>query len=298
MSYYSNTIPQYYPHYSTPSAPPEEDSTAATFHRPSPPPAVNPAYSREQVAQTAEKVNKTKKPYNPEVNLEDDCSICCDKLKINPDGDQRKMTVIGRAAECGHHFHHYCIDKWLQTSAHADCPLCRTKLNRAKIIEIKLNAPQAKPAQPPKPTTQPVEQSAGWDLSVEGKALGEMAKSGFKLLGKGFGVLFDKGVQLANDAAKGYENRSMEAQARNSEVIFSELASRHKQLEQLMKKQKGEIELFLAKAAGNASYKAYRTRTGVQKVVEAFGQFEMALRTASVKLKDAMQKQEEYISKE
>lgn len=48
--------------------------------------------------------------------------------------------------ECGHVFHNYCIQQWIETS-HLNCPMCRYEFNRSTLV-IRRCEPVVKPFEP------------------------------------------------------------------------------------------------------------------------------------------------------
>ena len=48
--------------------------------------------------------------------LEQDCSICLERFKVN----EYQKTLV-----CKHSFHKKCIDRWFKKE-HSNCPMCRT----------------------------------------------------------------------------------------------------------------------------------------------------------------------------
>ena len=64
--------------------------------------------------------------YNLDKNQ--DCTICRQHLNSNSIYAQEKgETSIIVKGQCGHMFHHQCIDRWLETNK--KCPLCRFDLD-------------------------------------------------------------------------------------------------------------------------------------------------------------------------
>ena len=59
--------------------------------------------------------------YKAEATLDDDCSICMDKIKTN-----QKFRALPCSEVKQHCFHTKCIDQWLQRNN--SCPVCRAKV--------------------------------------------------------------------------------------------------------------------------------------------------------------------------
>lgn len=72
-------------------------------------------------------------------DLNDDCSICYDQLKVRPVDDNNRDLVLAKT-KCNHYFHEHCLDGWLKKSAHQDCPECRGLVykNQVTLIPVSL----------------------------------------------------------------------------------------------------------------------------------------------------------------
>lgn len=84
---------------------------------------------------------------NQKLDINDDCTICWNALKDRPDGDLNTTTVISKT-KCNHFFHQFCLDNWLQKSAHKDCPNCRGSVNKREITTIPVSLAPVLPTQP------------------------------------------------------------------------------------------------------------------------------------------------------
>lgn len=63
------------------------------------------------------------------------CSVGC--MNALNDPDYAQITV----ADCGHYFHKDCLDTWLRSNWHGNCPVCRTKVTN----RFHTNNPNANP---------------------------------------------------------------------------------------------------------------------------------------------------------
>ena len=75
----------------------------------------NPIFQDVEVNTSVKRLNSSTELKINKMN--DFCSICQDNIDKN---------VIIRKIECGHKFHHECIDKWLETNSF--CPICRYEI--------------------------------------------------------------------------------------------------------------------------------------------------------------------------
>ena len=63
--------------------------------------------------------------YTPDSKETKICSICMEEIQPNQ---------IVRVLNCGHQYHHQCIDKWF--IQHKSCPYCREIFNKNNNLEI------------------------------------------------------------------------------------------------------------------------------------------------------------------
>ena len=63
--------------------------------------------------------------YTPKSKKNKICSICMEEILTNQ---------IVRVLNCGHQYHHQCIDKWF--IQHKSCPYCREIFNKNNNLEI------------------------------------------------------------------------------------------------------------------------------------------------------------------
>lgn len=79
------------------------------------------------------------------IDLDEDCSICLEGFRSNPEGDSRSVTVLSKT-ECNHFFHEFCLSKHLQSGMNKNCPYCRHSLAGAnKVTTINLSNPAVSP---------------------------------------------------------------------------------------------------------------------------------------------------------
>ena len=65
------------------------------------------------------------------------CSICTDDLKIKPKKWCVKNNKDIKTLECNHQYHRECIDTWLEN--HNTCPLCRQEVKTVSEITVSSN---------------------------------------------------------------------------------------------------------------------------------------------------------------
>ena len=63
--------------------------------------------------------------YTPDSKETKICSVCMEEIQPNQ---------IVRVLNCGHQYHHQCIDKWF--IQHKSCPYCREIFNKNNNLEI------------------------------------------------------------------------------------------------------------------------------------------------------------------
>lgn len=51
------------------------------------------------------------------------CIVCFENIKW----EEEEEEIIRKFSDCGHMFHHYCIEKWLMTKH--SCPYCRCEVS-------------------------------------------------------------------------------------------------------------------------------------------------------------------------
>lgn len=131
-------------------------------------PAYNPAYCHNP-APTAppaylQNHNVAPKRGQKQLDLNDDCAICYDKLRDLPTGDKNAAVVIAKT-QCHHFFHEFCLNKYLPIARrdrnNQDCPECRRQIDKHSVylIPVEMNPVQIKPAVRPYVSPAPVEVS-------------------------------------------------------------------------------------------------------------------------------------------
>lgn len=132
----------------------------------------------------------------PDVKAEEenDCSICRE-----PVGAKVADTVV---TKCHHLFHDGCLKAWLDSSAHKDCPNCRTPLQQRDIKLLTVPT-----ANKPKPQTPPTGAGSTWadtmwsGAKMSGSVLWAGAKGTWWLTGNVAKGLFHGGAFLVKLAA-------------------------------------------------------------------------------------------------
>eukprot|EP01057_Protomagalhaensia_wolfi_P003670 Protomagalhaensia_wolfi_Nauph_80__3669@NODE_36_length_4469_cov_116_886230_g28_i0_p2_GENE_NODE_36_length_4469_cov_116_886230_g28_i0NODE_36_length_4469_cov_116_886230_g28_i0_p2_ORF_typecomplete_len177_score18_91zfrbx1/PF12678_7/2_3e09zfrbx1/PF12678_7/4_6e03zfANAPC11/PF12861_7/1_2e08zfRING_2/PF13639_6/5_8e08zfC3HC4/PF00097_25/5_1e06ProkRING_4/PF14447_6/2_3e03ProkRING_4/PF14447_6/0_00019AAA_13/PF13166_6/0_00011zfRING_5/PF14634_6/0_00032Rtf2/PF04641_12/0_00023FANCL_C/PF11793_8/0_00057Pellino/PF04710_ len=71
------------------------------------------------------------------------CSVCQITLGTPPQEDSENCTrFLAAWPVCGHVFHHYCVDRWIRTSARhsrkhkPQCPICREEADPKYIVKL------------------------------------------------------------------------------------------------------------------------------------------------------------------
>ena len=72
-----------------------------------------------RLIQRLSKLDTQKRSDNPQVNMDEDCTICYEELKIGELVECRH----GNEPSCHNYFHKDCIQNWLEQGS--GCPLCR-----------------------------------------------------------------------------------------------------------------------------------------------------------------------------
>lgn len=152
QGYPKEYMPSAPPLYPEPSAPPLEPRDLYPYPSPFPKPLAPSAPPKKDV----------------QPQLDEDCSICLEKLRNRPDGDSRQITVLSKT-DCKHphFFHKFCLDEFLEKGTNSNCPLCRHTILRSKVTAINVNPTPAPSAPIPPSTTEPKEETSLMMLAAQ-----------------------------------------------------------------------------------------------------------------------------------
>lgn len=160
-----------------------------------PPLPYNPAYNQPYIHQVPtappaymQNQNVAPKKGQKQLDLNDDCSVCCEQFKKLPEGDKNTAVVLAKT-QCHHFFHEKCLNDVLRIAQrdrnNQDCPKCRQYVDKSRVtlIPVEMNPVQAKPAirptAPPAPVQVPVQPEGPGALAQIAQSTAAVGKSIF-----------------------------------------------------------------------------------------------------------------------
>lgn len=208
--------------------------------------------------------------FGRELDLNEDCVICTNKLNAVAEGDTSNKLEVART-KCQHAFHNYCINRMLTDGVNNNCPLCREKVTTVGLTVINLGTAAPKtPAQQP-PLAKPGVQAKAAPSRDASAILGGLASGAWKLA-KGVGNVTATVVGATLKALAPAPKTVQDVEAHSVEV-YAKLKKANIDQQKMMKDQKEQMEMLIATVksmAGNNPEKADEALTKISKVLAKF----------------------------